>query len=189
MKDSFLSKLMGKAGVDATAAVAEATASLQADFDAFKLEAGTQLEASATALSQAVETVKEADAKIAELQASLTASAAQLATLQAFADQAAADKAKLEAEAETARLDARKKKIVAAVGTAKADALMASTLTLADADFESIVGALGASFETEAKTKLFTETGVAGETDATVVAAPSGVMAILLAEQNKTQGA
>lgn len=189
MKDSFLKSLLGKAGVDATAAVAEATASLQAEFDAFKLEAASQVEQSTTALSQAVETVKEADAKIAELQASLAASAAQLATLQAFADQAAADKAKLEADAAQAKLDARKAKIVAAVGTAKADALMASTQSLADADFESIVSALGTSLETEAKTKMFTEAGHAGEVEGgKITAGTSGVMALLL-EQNKTQGA
>lgn len=189
MKDSFLSKLMGKAGIDATVAVTEATASLQAEFDAFKLEAGTQIEASATALLQAVETVKEADTKITDLQTSLTAATNKLTAFQAFADQAAAEKLALEVTAETARMDARKVKIVAAVGTAKADALMASTQTLADADFESIVSALGTSVATEAKTKLFSEIGVAGETDtARVTEGQSSVMAILLA-QNKTQGA
>lgn len=188
MKDSFLSKFLGKAGVDANAAVAEATASLQAQFDAFKLESATQLEQASTALSQAVETVKDADAKIVELEAALAAAAVNQAKLQAFADAAEAEKARLAAEAAQKRLDARKAKIVAAVGTTKADALYLSTQSLPDADFESIVGALGTSAEVEGQSRMFTEAGVTGETDQSkVTAAPSGVMAILL--QENTQGA
>lgn len=190
MKDSFLSSFLGKSGVDAKAAVAEATASLQAEFDAFKLDSASQLEQASTALSQAVETVKEADAKIAELQAALAASEDSKVKLQAFADAAELEKTRLAAEAEQKRLDARKATIVAAVGTAKADALMAATSNLDDAAFEAVTSALGNSVDAEAQTKLFKETGVAGDVDPVRVAeaAGSGVMAILLA-QNKTQGA
>jgi hypothetical protein len=69
-------------------------------------------------------------------------------------------------DAKAKQLASRKAKVEAAIGTAKAPSLLAATETLDDVSFEAIVTSLATSLEDEAKTKMFVETGVAGEADA-----------------------
>jgi hypothetical protein len=74
---------------------------------------------------------------------------------------------------------ARKEKVVAAVGTAKADPLMAATETLDDAAFEAVMGALSASADTESNSKMFQEKGVTVEVVASQVTEESAEMKML----------
>ncbi len=73
-------------------------------------------------------------------------------------------KASLVAEASVKRLKARSEAITKAVGTSKLESLMTATENLADAQFEAIVSAMAASFDAEAKSPMFQEAGVGGET-------------------------
>jgi hypothetical protein len=125
-----------------------ALAALQEQFTAFKTEAET-------AAAQAAESLSAAVAEAASLKE-------QLATL-------VAEKQALIADASAKKLAERKEKIVAAVGTAKADAVMAATETLNDEAFAAVVSAMAASFDAEAGTEMFKETGITAEADATKV--------------------
>jgi hypothetical protein len=181
MKQSMLKTLLGKFGGEEVAAP-EALTSLQAEFDAFKLEASAQTAELSAALETALTAVKEADARVAELSAAVEA--------------AVAEKAAMVAKAAEAKANARKEKIVAAVGTARADALFAATSNLEDAAFDSVIGALVTSASAEASSKLFTEVGVTGEPSPAQAAAPaveSAEMKILrekyAASANQSQGA
>jgi hypothetical protein len=133
---------------DVTVAVQAAVAELQGQFDEFKQNAEA-------AMAEAAE-------KITGLQAELTEAKAAL-------DAADAAKAEAEATALAARAKARKEKVVAAIGTERADALLAVTEGMDDAAFEAVVGALGASTETEAAKPLFNEVGADGGADAAKV--------------------
>jgi hypothetical protein len=117
-------------------------------------------------------------ASLAEVSAKLEAAHAELAAI-------AAEKAELVATAAAAKLAARKEKIVAAIGTEKADALMVATGSLDDAAFEAVVSAMTGSMDAEAKSSLFTEVGVTAEADAAKVVEESAEMRIL----KKTYGA
>lgn len=133
-------------------------ADLQGQVDAIKAELGVQLETAQTAL--------------AEMAGKYEAAQAQLAAI-------AAEKAELVANAAAAKLAARKEKIVAAIGTEKADALMEATDALDDAQFNAVVSAMAGSVEAEAKTDLFKEVGVTAEADASKVNEESAEMKIL----------
>jgi hypothetical protein len=151
MKDTFLNRLLGRAGVEVAeveATANEAVTKLQADFDAFKAEAETNLAKSEAALTQAIATIKEADAKVAELTAKLEAMQAE---------KVAAAK-----EAEEKRLAARLEKIKAAVGSEKAESLMAATSDLTDDKFEAVVGAMTGAIDAESNSSMFTEQGATG---------------------------
>jgi len=65
----------------------------------------------------------------------------------------------LATQAATKRLEARTEAIKAAVGTDKAEALLAATDAMDDVAFNTIVSAMAASFDAEAKTPLFQEAG------------------------------
>lgn len=120
---------------------------------------------------------KELAAQLTQAQATLATQSEELAALtkmvgelsakfeqtNAALEASEATKAALVAEATAKRLATRKEAIVAAVGTSKADSLMAATESLDDTQFNAIVGAMAASFEAEAKSKMFTEAGVAAE--------------------------
>ena len=107
-------------------------------------------------LASANETLVASQSQFAELTAKFEAAQTQLADI-------AAAKAALEVEAKQAKLTARKEKVEASIGTANAAAVLAATEGLEDAQFEAIVGAMAKSFETEASSNMFTETGVAAE--------------------------
>lgn len=131
---------------------------LQAQVDAVTAEFGAKLE--------------EAAAALAEMTAKFEAAQAELATL-------AAEKAEMVANARAVKLAARKEKVVAAIGTEKADGLMLATEGLDDAAFEAVVSALAGSVDAEAKTELFSEVGVAAEADAAKVVEESEEMKLL----------
>jgi uncharacterized protein YPO0396 len=161
MKQTMLSSLLAGMGFAPKSAPVEATAldagvaELQTQFDAFKLESQEQLTELSTALATAVQAVEAADAKVAELQA--------------LVDAAAAEKAELQAKAVEAKAAARKEKIVAAVGTERAEAVATATEGLTDASFDAVLSAMTLSVDTESTSSLFTETGVTAEATAAKV--------------------
>jgi GTP cyclohydrolase III len=67
------------------------------------------------------------------------------------------------------KLAARKEKVVASLGTERADALLKVTEGMDDAAFEAVVSALGVSAAVEAASPLFKEVGVDAKADATKV--------------------
>lgn len=91
---------------------------------------------------------------------------AKLVNTEALLDAWETAKAEAQAIAVQAKLDARKEKIVAAIGTDKADALMSATEGLDDAKFDAIVNAMALSVGVEAKTEMFNSTGVETKTEA-----------------------
>jgi hypothetical protein len=100
-----------------------------------------------------------ATTSLSAAQATVTSMAAELEAVKAAMTSLASEKASLLADAQAAKFAARKDKVVATVGTAKADAIMAATAVLDDASFEAVVSALAASFEQEKKTVMFNEVG------------------------------
>jgi len=156
-KDSMLAKLLGSFGAepaDATAVASEATATLQAEFDAFKATAEANAAELSSALEKALTAVSNADQAVADAQAQVAALTAELAS---FKEQA-----------EAKRLAERKKKIVEAIGTARADAVMESLKNNDDATFESMLAVLKISVDTESQSKMFTAQGADGaQADAT----------------------
>lgn len=115
------------------------------------------LESATAALSQTQTKLSEMSALYEQAQAALAA-----------ADVA---KAALVAEAAEKRLAARKQTIVAAIGTAKADALLEATEGLDDKAFSAVVGAMAVSLEVEANSESFKEVGTAAPEDKTLVEA------------------
>lgn len=99
---------------------------------------------------------------IAELTGKLEAAEAALAAV-------AAEKAELVAKAAAVKLAARKEKVIAAIGTDRADALMAATEGLDDAQFSAVVSAMAVATDAETKSPLFNEVGVTAEADAAAV--------------------
>lgn len=174
MKDTMLSRLLRGLGAP-EASTTEATTVLQSEFEAFKASASAEKEELATALQTALEAVSNADQVVLALTEKLDAATAKIAELTASAEQA--------------RLTSRKEKIVAAVGTAKADALMAATDQLDEAQFNAVIGAMSTSLDIESKSKLFSEQGVAAEADANQVAPVSKEMQILAQKYNTQKGA
>ena len=67
------------------------------------------------------------------------------------------------------KLAKRKELIVATVGETKADATFEAVKALDDAAFDTVVSALALSVEKEAKSEMFTETGITAEVDETKV--------------------
>lgn len=109
------------------------------------------------ALNTATATLTEKETAFAELSAKLEAAQAALNASEEA-------KAALAAEAATKRLEARTAAIEAAVGDGKAEALLAATDKMDDEQFNTIVSAMAASFDAEAKTTMFNEQGAAAET-------------------------
>lgn len=117
--------------------------------------------------------LQESNEKVVTLQSSLEAMQAQLAdvTEKYNAVQealAASEEAKklLAEQAKQTRLEARTKAIKEAVGTSKVDALLAATDNMDDEQFNTIVGAMAQSFDAEANSAMFKETGVDAEAPA-----------------------
>jgi chromosome segregation ATPase len=157
MLDMFKKKLGVTVAVD-TSAVSAELETLRAEFEQHKGE-------SESLLAQATEQVEILKVEKEQLTAQLAEAAAQLESLKEFAAAAEAEKARLVAEAEAARLNARKEKIVAAVGTERADALMAATEALGDEQFNAVVAALNVSAAVEAQSEMFTEVGADAPTN------------------------
>lgn len=114
---------------------------------------------------------------VVELQASLVSATAELAdaktkiaeltTLVEAAADFHAEQAKAALEA---KLDARKAKVAAAVGSDKADALMAATASMEDGAFDAVMAAMATTQNSEAETPLFKEVGVEASADPTKLA-------------------
>jgi len=132
-----------------------------------------QLEALASSLSAAEASMASQAVSLAELSSKFEAVVAELASVKEA-------KAQLEASVKAAKFAARKEKIEMAVGTVKADALFAATESLADAQFEAVIGAMATSMEAEAKSPAFTEQGVGHGVDASKLAVDP---AVKMAEQ------
>lgn len=153
---------------------AELTA-LQAEFNEFKETAEALMAAAEEREAELAAKLEEANAKLAEVAEAVAA--AEAAKAQAEADALAAVEAAL-----AAKLAARKDKLIAAVGTERADALLA--LEMDDAAFEAVVAALGVSAAVEAASPLFNEAGVDAQADAAQVV-ESAEMRILKAKFGK----
>jgi hypothetical protein len=127
-----------------------------------------------------------AQASLADVQTKYAELSAQLETAQAALAVIEADKAQMVAQAAEAKLAARKEKVEATLGTAKAEGVLAATATLEDAAFEAVLSAFAASYADEAKSPMFNEVGVAAE--AAVASAPeeSLEMKIIKAKQQKS---
>lgn len=142
-----------------------------------KMKQEAQTELAAPEMAAKLASTLEALASQAEALQAMSDKFAEMSTLyeSAQAALAAADVAKelLITEAKEKRLAARKETIVASVGTAKADALLAATEALDDVAFNAVVGALSVSFEDEAKTVQFKEVGVSAVADPVKVAEAS----------------
>ena len=93
----------------------------------------------------------ESQSKVAELTTALSM----------FAEQ----KAAAEALAAAAKLAARKEKVVMAVGTVKADALMAAMTEMSDGTFDAVLSAMATTVKAEANSPMFKEVGVEGSAD------------------------
>ena len=125
-------------------------------------ELAAQLASSMEALASQAEALQAVTEKLTEMSALYEVAQAALAVSDAAKEQLVVD-------AKQVRLAARKEAIVASIGTAKADALLAATDALDDTAFNAVVGAMANSFETEASSALFSEVGVSAKTDASAV--------------------
>ena len=112
---------------------------------------------------------------VAGLTASLASTVAELATAQAkivelsaLVEAAVAFKAAQAEDMLKAKTAARKLAVVAAVGTDKADALLAATTSLEDEAFNAVMAAMTTASTVEAKSSLFTESGVDAAASATL---------------------
>lgn len=140
----------------------------------FKAADAVQPEEGNVAMTTKDEQLAAADDKSAELLAqlttateALTAKETALADLTAKFEQAQSalaeiEKAKQEliVKAKEEKLAARKAKVEAAIGTAKADEILKATESLEDASFDSLLSAFSVSLDAEAKSKMFVEAGV-----------------------------
>jgi len=141
---------------------------LKAELEAGKAEIATL----ASALETALAAVAEADSNVAAMQAKMQEFTAQI------------EAEKLQAEAK--RQEARKAAVEAAVGTAKADGLMAATAALDDAAFQAVVDALSLSVEAEANSAMFNEAGASAEAD--VDAAGESAEMKIIKDRYKSKG-
>lgn len=142
----------------------------KAELEQLKAEFATQLEG---AKAEAADALAQAVAQAEQLIAAKDETIAKLV----------AEKEQMIADDLATKMAARKEKIVASIGTEKADALMKATEGLDDTAFEAVVSAMAGSVEAEASTALFREVGVDAVADATkVVAEESTTMKILKAQ-------
>jgi hypothetical protein len=150
----------------------------QAELDNAIAEFDTVVSDLQAQLKEATTSLDAATVALAELNSKYEAATAALAAIEA-------EKAEMIAQAAAAKAASRKEKVVAAIGTEKADSLLLATEGLDDAAFEAVVSALVGSVEVEAKSNLFKEVGVAAQADATKVNEESAEMKILLAKYGK----
>lgn len=149
MKDT-LKRIMGIGPSPAKAETTVQTETTKEIIDMVKPETGEVSQASAESI---VADMASLSASVAELTSKLSAAEDQIATLSTALANAKSEKA-------AAAMDARKAKVVAAVGTEKADALLASLSSLTDPAFDAVMDAMSVTSKAEAQSKLFTEQGV-----------------------------
>lgn len=160
--DSVLAKLAVSMGI---APVAADVSALQTEFEAFKIKAENDLNEVKSALAAAVALAQEVEAQRDELAVKLSA-----------VEAASADAA---AKAVAAKAKAREEKLVALLGTTRAAPVILATSELPDEGFEAVVAAMTAATADEAKSPLFTESGVAADAKQSVADGPSLEMQIL----------
>jgi septal ring factor EnvC (AmiA/AmiB activator) len=119
-----------------------------------------EVQAMATELSELKASFAEQTALVASMSENLEATNKALEEATAKLAAVAEEKATVEAAALQAKMDARMAKIVETVGDVKATALMEATKELNDVAFDAVLGAMATNMEAEAKSELFTETGV-----------------------------
>lgn len=118
----------------------------------------------ASQVAQLTEVVTAQAATLQELKDTVTSLSEKYGAAQTELAAIAAQK-QLDAEtAATARLEARKTSLTKALGTVKADALLASLESLDDATFNTVVSTMSAGLDAEGNTAAFTEAGVTVET-------------------------
>lgn len=118
--------------------------------------------------------LQEAAAKLEDLTAQFAELSGKYEQAQAALEALAKEKAEMIAAAAAAKLEARKAQVVAAIGTEKADGLMAATENLDDVQFNAVLSALAGSVSAEADTAMFKEVGVTAEVDAVKVVEAGG---------------
>lgn len=112
-------------------------------------------------------------ATLAEKEQAYAELVTQYAEAKATLEAAETAKADLVAQAAAEELQRRTDAVVKAVGTDKAEAVLAATAGLPKEQFNVIVLAMATSVDTEAETKMFTETGAAAEAKVPVENAPT----------------
>jgi len=148
----------------------------QGDVEMSAAELSDQLVATKKSLEDQVGIFQELSDKYTKL-------SADYEVIKAALDKSEEAKQLLATQAKEKELAARKEKIVAAVGTGKADALLEATEGLADAQFEAIVGAMAVSMEKEAASPMFTEAGITGDVDLSKVEDTQSSLEAKLAEK------
>ncbi len=103
---------------------------------------------------------------LADKEAALTKLTADFTAMQSTLANIEKAKEELIIKAKEEKLAARKAKVELAIGTTKAEEILNATNSLDDASFESVLSAFSASFELEAKSKMFVETGVTPDNSA-----------------------
>ena len=121
-------------------------------------ELQSQFEGVQSNLADAVSTITSLTAEKDGLEAAL---ADAIETNKILQEQLAATAAK----AVEAKDQARKAKLVAVIGTEKAETTFEAVKGLEDGAFDAVLAAMATSVEKEAQTELFKETGVAGDAE------------------------
>lgn len=112
-------------------------------------------------------------ATLAEKEQAYAELATQFAEAKATLEAAETAKAELAAQAAAEELQRRTDAVVKAVGTDKAEAVLAATAGLPKEQFNVIVSAMATSVDTEAETKMFTAVGADAEAKTPVENAPT----------------
>jgi hypothetical protein len=126
-------------------------------------------------------------ASLASLTAELAGANDKIAELTAFAEAATEFQAAQAKAALDAKTAVRKLAVVEAVGTVKADALMAATASLEDGAFNAVMAAMKTTTDTEAETALFKEVGVDATADTSKLAADSNPVMDYLTAKYKSK--
>lgn len=123
--------------------------------------------------------VAEYTAEVEKLTLTVTALTLKAEALQSQLDEALAEK-RAEAEAQaSAKQAARKALIVTAIGEDKAEGLLAATADMEDAQFNTVLAALGVSAAVEAKSPMFEEIGASVDADVPPTTGESAEMKLL----------
>lgn len=122
-----------------------------------------------TTNNNSADLLAQATTALADKQAQLTNALAEVENLKQLLANAQSAELQAQEQAKQLKTEARKNKIVEAVGTEKADALLAATEGLEDAAFEAVVKAMTVNLDAEAKTEAFQEVGKVAKPDAEAI--------------------
>lgn len=139
--------------------------------------AAAQLATATEALATSQTAIAEMSAKFAELSSKFEAAQAQLADVNK-------EKAEAIANAKATVTATRKAKLESVLGSEKTPSVLASLETLDDESFGTVVAAMATSLDKEAKSSMFTETGVDAETKVTSADPVQKLAASLAAQFN-----